>query len=92
MADDERRDKGRATTTVKVLLYLLPEARAMAAVMESTWRGPFRLDRRLSRTVPIRERSVAPHGVPQHVWDAYTFLGQVIWDYVDEAERRRRSS
>lgn len=77
--------------TVKVLIYFTADERAMACVMESEWRGPFRLDRRLSRTVPIKERAPAPHGVPANVWDAYQFLGQVIWDYVDarKAEDRR---
>ena len=85
MSKDERPVNGRVTTAVEVLIYLLPEGRAMAAVLEKTWRGPFRLDRRLSRTVPIRERSVAPRGVEQHLWDAYVFLSQVIWERVDAA-------
>jgi hypothetical protein len=75
---------GRATATVKVLIYLLDDDHAMACVMESQWKGMFRLDRRLSKTLPIHERTPAPHGVPPHVWDAYQFLGQVVWNHVDE--------
>lgn len=81
-------DGGRVSKAVTVLLYLLPDDRAMACVMEKQWRGPLRIDRRLSKTVPIRDVTSSPRGVPSDLWLAYQFLGQVIWDHVD-AQRER---
>lgn len=68
----------RGGVTVRVLLHLTADGQYAVGVVESSWQGAVRVDRRLGRLRPVERPGPAPLGCDPSVWQAWCALGGLI--------------
>lgn len=71
-------DLKRQGATVRVLLHLTSSGQYAVGIIESSWSGPVKVNRRLARLRPVDRPGPAPLGVEPSVWQAWCALTSLI--------------
>lgn len=68
----------RRGVTVRVLLHLTADGQYAVGVIESSWQGSVRVDRRLSRLRPVHRPGPPAIGADPSVWQAWCALDNLL--------------